>query len=661
MMEETRHNSNATRMKKKFSVTLNISSLENLRQLSQSLPSEDKKAFAKKYGAILDLLFIPVDTSALNVLAQYWSPALRCFELPNIDVTPTIEEYACMLRLPMRKDSAVYFRLEEYLSETKIAEQFGELLEVPMAQIRLTGHTDSRGLTRAFVEARLKELMHLREWGTFARVLALAIYGLVLFPSAPDMVDQAAMDVFFAVEKKKRNPVPAVLAETFLTLNFCQRKTKGKLRCCVHLLYVWIITHMHAGNHIKSVAEPLRSFHRIPAKSQDEYEWREEFNNMDARSFKWVCPWYGRERGDIIYSCGDFPNVPLMGPRGCVAYTPAIVLKQLCWTQRKPQEERLGGLCFWYKDGKHTQPLARDIKEAWRDIRMAGRIELGKPLVIDTSEYVAWRKTRKASQTISKEASGKEDNSQPILQMAEQLEVMKAQMQVLEQQKQTAELEAVIAQNQCEKKARLVERLKDELADVSSKERENVMATMEKKVQSLEGDIRRLERARNELTEEIKRQEIINEELAMEVNWQRQEKEELIIEAHKQKQEKKELAYRVEELTALLAQTKGDRDHARAVSMQYRDSLIQAASIGKFWRTQALEQEAQIGDLKEKHAKIIGELNHYIPNFIYLFEKAEEEIHVNPMLHLPREVEDFMKMSRSLARGLKRRRTKLLM
>ena len=114
-------------------------------------------------------------------------------------------------------------------------------------------------------------------------------------------------------------------------------------------------------------------------------------------------------------------------------------------------------------------------------------------------------------------------------------------------------------------------------------------------------------------------------------------------------------------MTALLAQTKGDRDHARAVSMQYRDSLIQAASIGKFWRTQALEQEAQIGDLKEKHAKIIGELNHYIPNFIYLFEKAEEEIHVNPMLHLPREVEDFMKMSRSLARGLKRRRTKLLM
>ena len=86
MMEETRHACNIPDVKKKFSVAINISSLENLRQLSQLLPSEEKKTFTKKYGAILDLLFIPVETSALNVLAQYWSPALRCFELPNIDI-----------------------------------------------------------------------------------------------------------------------------------------------------------------------------------------------------------------------------------------------------------------------------------------------------------------------------------------------------------------------------------------------------------------------------------------------------------------------------------------------------------------------------------------------------------------------------------------------
>ena len=117
-----------------------------------------------------------------------------------------------------------------------------------------------------------------------------------------------------------------------------------------------------------------------------------------------------------------------MGPRGCVAYTPVIVLKQLCWTQRKPQEERLGGLCFWYKDGEHTQLLSRDIKEAWKDIRMAGRAELGKPLVIDTTEYAAWRKVRRVYQTSLKMVTGKKSGPCQTSQATEQLEVLQAQI-----------------------------------------------------------------------------------------------------------------------------------------------------------------------------------------------------------------------------------------
>ncbi|MED6165829.1 hypothetical protein PIB30_103396, partial [Stylosanthes scabra] len=28
----------------------------------------------------------------------------------------------------------------------------------------------------------------------------------------------------------------------------------------------------------------------------------------------------------FIASCGEIPNVPLMGPRGCISYTPTLVL-----------------------------------------------------------------------------------------------------------------------------------------------------------------------------------------------------------------------------------------------------------------------------------------------------------------------------------------------
>ena len=83
---------------------------------------------------------------------------MRWFKLSNIDIAPTIEEFACLLRLLMRKDSVVYLCLEKHLFEIKGIEQFGELLGVLMAQVRLTRHTDSWGLTKAFVEAYLREL-----------------------------------------------------------------------------------------------------------------------------------------------------------------------------------------------------------------------------------------------------------------------------------------------------------------------------------------------------------------------------------------------------------------------------------------------------------------------------------------------------------------------
>ncbi|KAG5049053.1 hypothetical protein JHK85_010156 [Glycine max] len=75
-------------------------------------------------------------------------------------------------------------------------------------------------------------------------------------------------------------------------------------------------------------------------------EWKKELSKFEVDHFPWVCPWYFPK--DTILSCGEFSNVPLMGPRGCVAYTPAIMLQQLKWTQVVPKVEELGGLSFQY-------------------------------------------------------------------------------------------------------------------------------------------------------------------------------------------------------------------------------------------------------------------------------------------------------------------------
>ncbi|KAJ1378066.1 hypothetical protein SESBI_48248 [Sesbania bispinosa] len=149
------------------------------------------------------------------------------------------------------------------------------------------------------------------------------------------------MDVFEQYETQGLNPVPAILADTLLSLEVCQKKNEGVLKCCTHLLYVWIITHMYACVLRTLFTDPLRDFGLIKVKRQEAREWKKELADIQDNKIAWTCPWYSPY--EVIFSCGDFANVSLMGPRRCVAYTPSIALRQLKQTQVKPVEEQLGG------------------------------------------------------------------------------------------------------------------------------------------------------------------------------------------------------------------------------------------------------------------------------------------------------------------------------
>lgn len=53
---------------------------------------------------------------------------------------------------------------------------------------------------------------------------ALEVYGLIIFPKALGYIDSRVIDLFHQVMHGV-NPVPAILAETFRSLNYC--RTKG--------------------------------------------------------------------------------------------------------------------------------------------------------------------------------------------------------------------------------------------------------------------------------------------------------------------------------------------------------------------------------------------------------------------------------------------------
>ncbi|MBA0700884.1 hypothetical protein Goari_005447, partial [Gossypium aridum] len=73
-------------------------------------------------------------------------------------------------------------------------------------------------------------------------VFTLGIYGLVIFPKALGHIDKAVSDLFDRLDKRA-TPIPAILVETFRSLNACRRAGEGRLIGCVQLLLAWFHSH----------------------------------------------------------------------------------------------------------------------------------------------------------------------------------------------------------------------------------------------------------------------------------------------------------------------------------------------------------------------------------------------------------------------------------
>ncbi|KAG8480492.1 hypothetical protein CXB51_024652 [Gossypium anomalum] len=117
-----------------------------------------------------------------------------CFTFGKVDLVPTIEEYTALTRCP------------------KIQRNLRDLI---------LAHPD--------IKKRVD-------------VFALSIYGLVIFPKALGHIDEAVSDLFDRLSKGT-TPVPAILAETFRSLNVCRRAGEGRFIGCEQLLLSWFHNH----------------------------------------------------------------------------------------------------------------------------------------------------------------------------------------------------------------------------------------------------------------------------------------------------------------------------------------------------------------------------------------------------------------------------------
>ncbi|KAH1202656.1 hypothetical protein GmHk_17G049072 [Glycine max] len=352
MMEKNQNGKRFYQVKVK---SLDVTSLKELGQLMGPL---QRQAFRKVYGKILDLTVAEVFTEAVVSLAQYYDQPLRCFMFGDFQMVPTIEEFEEILGCPLEGRRPYLF--SGFLpSLSKIAVVVGDsAIELDRMKQTRNGVV---GLPRKYLEGKARDMASQEKWGPFADILALLIFGVVLFPNVDGLVDLAAIDAFLAYHHSKESPVVAILADLFDTFDRRCEKNSARIVCCLPALCVWLVSHLFQQDTRHPC--PLQSYHSCTEKGR--VDWDQHLAGIGGNAINWFPRWKEDKEG-VLFLCGDYPNVPLIGTRGCINYNLALAIKQLGYPMRgAPTEESLSPFLVRHLGAQSLKVIQR-VHKAWR-------------------------------------------------------------------------------------------------------------------------------------------------------------------------------------------------------------------------------------------------------------------------------------------------------
>jgi len=253
----------------------------------------------------------------------------------------------------------------KYFEQHSSIPTLAEILKIHPKELesKLVERKNTRGFPQKFLENYLYRLAGKENWGTFMDVLALTLYDIMLFPNLEGFVNYAAINVFVAMKTRSENPVTAILADIYETLDSCY-KMKQKVSCCLPALYVWLTSRV--SDKVINIKCPVKEVLQHGPEMKESKDWSQFLVGLTERKIKLQPSW--QQRSLIIYHCGNYPNVPLIGNRGCINYNPVLAQRQFGYPIRgSPTLDALTTLLISYEDGGATEVL-RDIRNAWRNV-----------------------------------------------------------------------------------------------------------------------------------------------------------------------------------------------------------------------------------------------------------------------------------------------------
>ncbi|KAH1188182.1 hypothetical protein GmHk_U059893 [Glycine max] len=334
--------------------SLDTTSIKELGRLMEPLQMQ---AFRKTYGKILELTIAEVSIEAIASLTQYYDQPLRCFTFGDFQLVPTIEEFEEILGCPLggRKPYLSSGCLPSLSRIATVVQDSARGLD----RIKQT-RNGIAGLPQRYLEDKARGMANQGDWVPFMDVLALLIFGVVLFPNVDGLVDLAAIDAFLAYHHSKESPVVAVLADLFDTFDRRCEKSSARIICCLPALCVWLVSHLFQ----QDTRHPCPLLSHRSCTEKRRIDWDQLLAGIGGRTISWFPRWKEGKEG-VLFSCGRYPNIPLVGTRGCINYNPALAIRQLGYPMRgAPTEESMSPFLVRDFDAQNSKTIQR-IHKAW--------------------------------------------------------------------------------------------------------------------------------------------------------------------------------------------------------------------------------------------------------------------------------------------------------
>ena len=137
-------------------------------------------------------------------------------------------------------------------------EDISQALHLQQSDVTTNWETRSRvkGFLTNFLFEKAQDCWNSLDLQDFEEIVALLIYGMVLFPNLDLLIDVNTIKIFIS-----HNPVPTLLGDILHSFHTRTMRKRGVLMCSTHLLARWFISHLPQS--VLKNEQGLRWSHRL--------------------------------------------------------------------------------------------------------------------------------------------------------------------------------------------------------------------------------------------------------------------------------------------------------------------------------------------------------------------------------------------------------------